>query len=57
MVEQNAEGAATLALVTRFVESVGRCDLDALMADMTGDVVYENRLTNVSHTDDSRNTK
>ncbi len=42
MVEQDAESAATLALVTRFVESVGRRDLDAIMADMTGDAVYEN---------------
>ena len=42
MVELDAESAATLALVTRFVESVGRHDVDAIMADMTSDAVYEN---------------
>ena len=36
------ESQATLAVVTRFIESVGRHDLDAILADMTGDAVYEN---------------
>jgi ketosteroid isomerase-like protein len=42
MIEQDVESEATLALVTRFVESVGRRDVDAIMADMTEDTVYEN---------------
>jgi ketosteroid isomerase-like protein len=42
MIEQQVESEATLALVTRFVESVGRRDVDAIMADMTDDTVYEN---------------
>jgi ketosteroid isomerase-like protein len=42
MIEQDADSEATLALVMRFVASVGRRDLDAMMADMTGDTVYEN---------------
>ena len=42
MVEQQVESEATLALVTRFVESVGRRDVNAIMADMTDDTVYEN---------------
>ena len=33
---------ATLALVQRFIDSVGRHDVDAIMADMTEDAVYEN---------------
>ena len=42
MNEEQAASDATLAVVTRFIGSVGRHDLDALMADMTEDVVYEN---------------
>jgi ketosteroid isomerase-like protein len=42
MIEPDVESEATLALVTRFVESVGRRDVDAIMADMTEDAVYEN---------------
>jgi ketosteroid isomerase-like protein len=42
MIEEQTESEATLALVTRFVESVGRHDVDAVMADMAADVVYEN---------------
>jgi len=33
---------ATLALVQRFIDSVGRHDVDAILADMTDDAVYEN---------------
>jgi ketosteroid isomerase-like protein len=33
---------ATLALVERFIASVGRHDVDAILADMTDDAVYEN---------------
>jgi ketosteroid isomerase-like protein len=32
----------TVALVRRFIDSVGRHDVDAILADMTGDAVYEN---------------
>lgn len=42
MIELDVESEATLALITRFVESVGRRDVDAIMADMTEDAVYEN---------------
>ena len=42
MIRQTTETEATLAVVVRFIESVGRHDLDAIMADMTDDVVYEN---------------
>ena len=42
MIEQTTDSQATLAVVTRFIESVGRHDLDAILADMTGDGVYEN---------------
>jgi len=42
LIEQTTDSQATLAVVTRFIESVGRHDLDAILADMTGDAVYEN---------------
>jgi hypothetical protein len=42
LIEQTTDSQATLAVVTRFIESVGRHDLDAILADMTDDAVYEN---------------
>ena len=36
------ETEATLDVVRRFVESVGRHDVDAILSDMTEDAVYEN---------------
>ena len=42
MTGQTADSAATLALVQRFIGSVGRRDVDAILADMTDDAVYEN---------------
>ena len=42
MIGQTSESDATLVLVRRFTESVGRHDVDAIMADMAADVVYEN---------------
>jgi taurine dehydrogenase small subunit len=40
--EGAAEAEATLAVVQRFIDSVGRHDVDAILADMTYDAVYEN---------------
>lgn len=42
MIEQTAGTEATLAVVRRFIESVGRHDVDAILAQMTDDAVYEN---------------
>lgn len=42
MIEQTGTGEATLTVVRRFIESVGRHDLNAILADMTDDAVYEN---------------
>src|SRR6476469_8470835 len=42
MTEQQLVSEATLELVTRFVESVGHWDVNAMMADMTDNPVYEN---------------
>jgi ketosteroid isomerase-like protein len=42
LIEQTMDSQVTLAVVTRFIESVGRHDLDAILADLTGDAVYEN---------------
>ena len=36
------ETEATLTVVRRFVDSVGRHDVDAILSDMTEDAVYEN---------------
>jgi len=36
------ETEVTLTVVRRFVESVGRHDVDAILSDMTEDAVYEN---------------
>ena len=40
--EGAADAEATLAVVQRFIDSVGRHDVDAILADMTHDAVYEN---------------
>ena len=40
--EGAAEAEATLAVVRQFLEAVGRHDVDAILASMTDDAVYEN---------------
>jgi ketosteroid isomerase-like protein len=42
MIGQTTDTEATMGLVRRFIESVGRHDVDAILADMTDDAVYEN---------------
>jgi ketosteroid isomerase-like protein len=39
---EEADAEATLTVVRRFIESVGRHDVEAILADMTDDAVYEN---------------
>ena len=42
MNEQPADSEVTLAFVRSFIDSVGRHDVDAVLAHMTDDAVYEN---------------
>ena len=42
MIEPTTNSEATLTLVERFIASVGRHDVDAILDAMTDDAIYEN---------------